>query len=69
MTENNFYRSRSIGSAAIMLCYIAMGAIDICNFKYLKCWDVAAGILIIQEAGGIVMDSNGKKTKLKNIIT
>lgn len=38
-----------------------MGAIDLCNFAYLKCWDVAAGILIIQESGGIVLDSNGKK--------
>lgn len=41
------------------LCYLAMGAVDICSFKALKCWDVAAGILIIQEAGGIVLDSNG----------
>lgn len=54
------YRSRSLGSAAIHLCYIAMGSIDICSFVELKCWDVAAGILIVQEAGGIVLDSNGK---------
>lgn len=37
-----------------------MGGIDICYFVQLKCWDVAAGILIVQEAGGIVLDSNGK---------
>lgn len=37
-----------------------MGSIDICNFIKLKCWDVTAGILIVQEAGGIVLDSNGK---------
>jgi fructose-1,6-bisphosphatase/inositol monophosphatase family enzyme len=37
-----------------------MGAIDLCYFTYLKCWDVAAGILILQESGGIVLDSNGK---------
>jgi len=37
-----------------------MGALDICYFKKLKCWDVAAGILIIQEARGIVLDSTGK---------
>lgn len=55
-----FYRTRSLGSAALSLCYLAMGAIDICSFEYLKCWDVAAGILIIQEAGGIVLDSKGK---------
>lgn len=45
------------------LCYLAMGGIDICTFKKLKCWDVAAGILIIQEAGGVVLDSNGKNFK------
>jgi len=37
-----------------------MGAVDICSFERLKCWDVAAGILIIQEARGIVLDSKGK---------
>jgi len=50
------------------LCYLAMGGVDICSFERLKCWDVAAGILIIQEAGGIVLDSNGK-TSSKNILT
>lgn len=55
-----FCRSRSLGSAAITLCYLAMGAIDICKFIKLKCWDVAAGILIIQEAGGIILNSKGK---------
>lgn len=62
-----FYRSRSLGSAAIMLCYLAMGAIDICSLEYLKCWDVAAGILIIQESGGIVLDLNGKNNFFINI--
>lgn len=53
------------------LCYLAMGAVDICSMKGLKCWDVAAGILIIQEAGGIVLDSEGKnssKNTMKYII-
>lgn len=36
-----------------------MGAVDICSIVKLKCWDVAAGILIIQEAGGIVLHLNG----------
>lgn len=47
-----------------MLCYLAMGAIDICCLEYLKCWDVAAGILIIQESGGIVLDLKGKNNLL-----
>lgn len=37
-----------------------MGSIDICHFVKLKCWDIAAGILIVQEAGGFVLDSKGK---------
>lgn len=60
-------RSRALGSAALSLCYLAMGAVDICSFEILKCWDVAAGILIIQEAGGIVLDSKGKNSS-KNTI-
>ncbi|XP_050435705.1 inositol monophosphatase 1-like [Adelges cooleyi] len=51
---------RSLGSAALQLCYLAMGAVDICVFKHLKCWDVAAGNLIIQEAGGIILDLEGR---------
>lgn len=38
-----------------------MGAIDFCNYQdFLKCWDVAAGILLIREAGGFVLDLKGK---------
>jgi len=44
-----------------------MGAVDICYYKKLKCWDVAAGILIIQEARGCVLDSTGKNSS-KNTI-
>jgi len=54
---------RSLGSAAMTLCYLAMGGIDISVYAKLKCWDVAAGILIIQEAGGIVLDLNGGQYK------
>lgn len=42
-----------------------MGAIDICSIVKLKCWDVAAGILIIQEAGGVVIHLNGYIFKKK----
>ncbi|CAI6343046.1 unnamed protein product [Macrosiphum euphorbiae] len=61
---SHFRGSRSLGSAAMSLCYLAMGAVDIFSPKrlgLLKCWDVAAGILIIQEAGGIVLDSKGSQ--------
>ena len=45
---------RILGSAAIDLCWVACGRLDgFCEFN-LKPWDVAAGTLIIEEAGGKV---------------
>ena len=50
---------RRMGSAAIDLVYTACGRFE-GFFEYnLNAWDVAAGALIVQEAGGIVTDFNG----------
>ena len=51
---------RRLGSAAADLAYVAMGRFD-GFFEYnLNPWDVAAGILLVREAGGVVSDfSNG----------
>ena len=50
---------RRIGAAAVDLCYLACGRVD-CFFEYnLNAWDVAAGALIVKEAGGIVADFSG----------
>lgn len=47
---------RRIGAAAVDLCYLACGRVD-AFFEYnLNAWDVAAGALIVQEAGGSVKD-------------
>lgn len=47
---------RRIGSAATDLCYVACGRMD-AYFEYnLNAWDVAAGALIVIEAGGTVCD-------------
>lgn len=51
---------RTLGSAALTLCHIAMGAADAYHCDHLNSWDVAAGLLIIQEAGGVVIDTNGE---------
>ena len=50
---------RRIGSAALDLCYCAMGRFD--GFWEIKLfpWDTAAGALIVTEAGGIVTNLNG----------
>jgi myo-inositol-1(or 4)-monophosphatase len=50
---------RRIGAAAADLCYLACGRVD-AFFEYnLKPWDVAAGALIVMEAGGKVYDFKG----------
>jgi myo-inositol-1(or 4)-monophosphatase len=49
---------RRIGAAAADLCYLACGRVD-AFFEYnLNPWDVAAGALIVKEAGGTVCDFN-----------
>lgn len=47
---------RRCGSAAIDLCYVACGRFDGFWELKLKPWDVAAGVLMIREAGGKVTD-------------
>ena len=47
---------RCSGSAALDLAYVAAGRLDGHFQKKLNLWDVAAGILMIKEAGGIVND-------------
>jgi myo-inositol-1(or 4)-monophosphatase len=50
---------RRPGSAALDLCYLAAGRVDGFWELGLQKWDVAAGALIIREAGGRVSDFNG----------
>lgn len=51
---------RRAGSAALDLAYVAAGRLDGFWEIGLKKWDMAAGLLLIQEAGGIVTDLEGK---------
>jgi len=45
---------RCMGSAALDLAYVASGKLDGCWEKDLNIWDMAAGVLIVKEAGGKV---------------
>lgn len=55
----NTHGIRRIGAAAVDLCYLACGRVE-AFFEYnLNAWDVAAGALIIKEAGGTVSDFKG----------
>jgi len=51
---------RRLGSAALDLCYVAAGRFDGFWEQKLQPWDVAAGALLVQEAGGRVTTSDGK---------
>jgi myo-inositol-1(or 4)-monophosphatase len=50
---------RRPGSAALDLCYVAAGRVDAFFELGLSTWDVAAGALIIREAGGRISDFHG----------
>jgi len=50
---------RAYGSAGINLAYLAMGAID-CYFEFgFHIWDYAGAVLLVREAGGVAMDTEG----------
>jgi myo-inositol-1(or 4)-monophosphatase len=51
---------RRLGSAAIDLSYVAAGRFDGFWEVFLNPWDMAAGVLLIQEAGGTVTDFSGR---------
>ena len=60
---NNSHDVRRLGSAALDLCWLAAGRADGYWEDALNPWDVSAGILILQEAGGKVTGFDGKKFK------
>ena len=49
---------RSLGSAALNLCAVASGELDVYWEAGVWPWDVCAGWLILTEAGGLVVDAN-----------
>ena len=55
---------RRAGSAALDLAYVAAGRLDAFWEMGLSPWDMAAGALLIQEAGGLVGDLQGEQTYL-----
>jgi myo-inositol-1(or 4)-monophosphatase len=50
---------RRLGSAALDLAYTACGRFDAFYETTLKSWDIAAGVILVREAGGIVTDFAG----------
>ncbi len=54
------HAARSLGSAALGLCYVAAGWLDGYVNLGLDPWDAAAGVLLVQEAGGLATDARGQ---------
>jgi myo-inositol-1(or 4)-monophosphatase len=57
---------RRDGSAALDLCYVAAGRFDGFWELKLKPWDVAAGSLIVREAGGHISDFSGTRFSIND---
>ncbi|MGA7456020.1 MAG: inositol monophosphatase family protein, partial [Methyloceanibacter sp.] len=55
---------RRMGAAALDLAWTAAGRLDGFWERNLKPWDLAAGIVILREAGGYVSDADGKDAML-----
>ncbi|GFS33117.1 myo-inositol monophosphatase like 1 [Actinidia rufa] len=52
---------RRLGAAAVDMCHVALGIVEAYWEYHLKPWDMAAGVLIVEEAGGVVSCMDGGK--------
>ncbi|XP_054620750.1 inositol monophosphatase 1-like isoform X2 [Dunckerocampus dactyliophorus] len=52
---------RALGTAAVDMCQVATGGADVYYHIGMHCWDIAASAIIVQEAGGIVIDTDGSE--------
>ena len=68
LDKNYNFLYRKSGSAALDLAYVATGRYDGYFQKNLKVWDIAAGTLIVAEAGGLLNDIDYDDIKIPSII-
>ena len=60
----NILGMRLMGSSALGLAYAACGRLDIYFHHHLSPWDIASGLLLVQESGGNVVDKQGEAANL-----
>ena len=65
--KNNITIRRS-GSAALDMAYVAAGKFDGCFQKNIKIWDIAAGLILVKEAGGIINNIDINKHEYEKVI-
>lgn len=56
---------RRAGSAALDLCYLAQGSLDAFWEEILMPWDFAAGVVLVQEAGGVITGADGRQLAME----
>ena len=61
-----FIPIRKLGSASLDMAYVAAGRCDGFWQRNLNYWDIAAGIILVKEAGGFVTDFKGKNEYILN---
>ena len=59
---------RNFGSSALDLAYVAAGRLDGYFQKSINIWDIAAGILLVKEAGGIINNIDINKNQNLNVL-
>lgn len=59
---------RRLGSAAIDLCFVAAGRLDVYFEEHLNSWDAAAGELIAREAGAVTSDYSGSQPRFGQLV-
>ena len=57
---------RKMGSASLDMAYVAAGRCDGFWQRNLNYWDIAAGIILVKEAGGFITDFSGNDKYIKN---
>ena len=57
---------RRLGAGAVDLAYVAAGRFDAYWEQKVSAWDMAAGVILVEEAGGIVTDTHGRPLDLYN---
>ena len=68
--KNEFeFSYRKSGCAALDMAYVASGRFDGFFQNNLNLWDIAAGIILIKEAGGVINDIDVNTTRNIKVIT
>ena len=57
---------RRFGAAAVDMAYVACGRFDAYWEQAVCAWDIGAGVIIVEEAGGVVTDTSGRPLDLNN---